>query len=169
MQRFYDFETILREVSSALEEIAQRNNLELHHPVTLCAILEAIASPLKAQKLHGSPLMQKVGLRAIEAYLASLAARKVELLKSPHSLRVNPMMDAVVMALLKKGTVPKDRLFREALKVHLPLSGRAKGEIDAAVEKHEYLEASLASALAYLQEGEVVRPSEDGTGWELTF
>ena len=167
MQQFYDFDAVLEDVSAAVSDVMRRHGLEVYGPLAVCAVLEAISSPLKFQKLKGSPLMKKVGLKGMEAYLASFTARRVEVLKSPASLIVNAMMDAIALALLKKGSVPKDRLFREAVKVHLDLSGHPKNEIDEAFEKHASLLSATVSAVGYLQEGHVVQSSDNGTHWEL--
>ena len=86
---------------------------------------------------------------------------------APPSLRAQARKASVAAALARKGPVPKERLFREALKVHLGLSGRPKSEIDEALEKHGNLDAALGSAVTYLREGDVIEETVDGTGWQL--
>lgn len=166
MQRFYDYQAIWSDVSEAVSASLRSHGLEAYHPIAVCAVLEAIASPLKAQ-ISGPALMQKVGYLGVETYLASLIARRVEVLKSPHSLIVNPMMDAIALALLKKGELPKERMFREALKVYLGLSGKPKNEIDSALQDHAHLEYAFSSALEYLQQGDVIEPCENDTQWRI--
>jgi hypothetical protein len=166
MKRFYDYDTIVRDVTEALRVALEPHQLDIWHPLALCAVIEAAASPLKAQ-VAGPLLMRKVGRDGVDVYLASRLAQRVEVLKSPSSEVVNPMMDAIVLALLKKGAIPQERLFREALKVYLGLSGRPKAEIDASLGANANLGHTLNSALNYLQEGGVVERSADGTQWQL--
>ena len=95
MQRHYDFDAIHRDVARALETALARHGIDrLYAPLAVAAVLEAVASPLKLQQT-ATPLTAQMGRAGTEAYLASRLPRAVELLKSPHSRIVNPMMDAI--------------------------------------------------------------------------
>lgn len=67
-------------------------------------------------------LTNDLGKAGEQAYLASRLPAVVELLKSPHSQIVNPMMDAIAAAVRQhKGPVPDQNLLRDTL----TLSARA--------------------------------------------
>lgn len=166
MQSYFDEDALRRDIEAAVTKALEPHGVDMFHPLAVCAVLEVISSPLKHQ-ISGSPLMQKVGYVGVELYAATHLPRRVEALKSPHSLIVNHLMDAIAAALAKKGPLPKERMFREALKIHLDLSGKPKAEIDRAVSENHSLKAALESALTYLQEGRVIEPCESETHWRL--
>lgn len=169
MTNFFDEKKLRDDVESAIAEALKKHGLEPYHPLAVSTVLEVIASPLKYQ-IQATPLSYKVGKLGVEIYLASRLLRAVELLKSPFSQIVNPMMDAAVMALLRRrGSLPKPKLLRDALQVHLNkprLSER--GIPEAAGTSLAMYQAALSSALGYLVEGGIVVESEDCQSWCLS-
>ena len=101
MERYFDERKLQDDVHSAITQALAGHGLEPYHPLAVSTVLEAIASPLKFQ-LQATPLSQKVGKLGVEIYFASSLLRAVELLKSPHSLIVNPMMDVATVALFRR-------------------------------------------------------------------
>lgn len=133
MKRYYDYDKLRESCVDAVNRVAQEAGLEASHPLVTFAALDAIASSLKLLKITGSPLSRLPGRLGTDAYLASILARKVEELKSPHSLTVNGVMDEIVAA-LAVGKQPE-------------------------VDHRE----ALASATEYLIEGGVIERMEDGS------
>jgi hypothetical protein len=166
LERYFDDRKLLEDVNSAITKALAEHGLEPYHPLAVATVLEAVASPLKFQ-LQATPLSHKVGKLGVEIYFASRVLRAVELLKSPHSQIVNPMMDAATLALLRRRQpLPKSEMLRDALRVHLNkprLSER--GIPKAAGNSLNMYQAALGSALTYLVEGEIVSESEDGQKW----
>lgn len=97
MNRYYDGDKLLEDVSRALEEALGNHGVQVYSLLGVTTVLEAIASPLKLHRLQGKA-GQEMGRLGQEAYYASTIPRRVALLQSPHSETVNPMMESIVVA-----------------------------------------------------------------------
>jgi len=171
MQRHYDFDTLVNELSEAIEPVLNKHKIpSIDHPLAVCALLEVQSSPLKQQKLSNG-LLQRAGMLGVEAYLASFLGRMVELLKSPHSQTVNPVMESIVLALVRaKEPVPDFYLLRNTLRELLNQpSLDARGMSDA-LKDNSSLEPAFGSAKEYLLAGGIVANEvveSEGTYWRL--
>ena len=125
--------------------------------------VSALKAPLK-WLVAESPTTKNLGQLGTKAFLASRLVMEVELLKSPHSQSVNPMMDAIALTLLRsKQPVSTEDLLKRAVKRYLmrwPIGERTNWQNNA--------DASFSSALSYLEEGDVILRTEDGR-WRLQF
>lgn len=166
MKRYFDEMKLQDDVDSAITKALAEHGLDPYHPLAVATVLVAISSPLKFM-LQATSLSHKVGKFGFETYSASRVLRAVELLKSPHSLIVNPMMDAATVALLRRREpVPKTEMLRDTLRVHLNRPRLSERGIPKAAGNSLYMyQAALSSALTYLVEGEIVSESEDGQNW----
>lgn len=168
MEKYFDERGLLNDVDRALVQALAKHGLEPYHPLAVSTVLEVIASPLKFQ-IQATPLSRRVGKLGVETYLASRLLRAVELLKSPHSLIVNPMMDAAIVALVRRrGPIPKDEMLRDALRVHLNRPRLSESAIPkVAGNSLAMYQAALGSALSYLVEGGIACEAGDGQQWCL--
>ena len=168
MEQFYDFDAMRRDVAQALEEAFAKHSIAtLYFPLAVCTVLEVMASPLKFQN-SATPLTHEMGRAGVDVYLASRLPRAVELLKSPHSQIVNPMMDAIAAAIHRhKGPVPDQNLLRDALRVHLKRPRLTKAGVPKALRKDASLAPAFQSAKEYLEKRGVITRTEDGQSWRL--
>lgn len=182
MERRDDFEAVCADVGNAINEALARHNLDPFDALAVCAVVEAMASPFKLHRLRGTRLTREVGRFGQTAYNASLLARSIEEIKSPHSLVVNPMMDAIAGALAKRGSIVDAELPRETVEFlkDLPayadwqateeaedLVRRISGPPFQTARQHLAEGGAFASALRYLEEAEIVSFSEEDGSWRL--
>lgn len=169
MERYHAFDEVRDDMSSAIEAIAQRHGIDTAHPIAMMAVLEAIASPLKLHKLNGTPLTRAVGMAGSDAYEASLLARRVEEIKSPASLVVNPMMDSIAAALSGGAQLSRSSLLVEACRVFMEDDSSEPLVGVTAMANDPRTQAAFGSALGYLSETEIVveRLNEGGSLFEL--
>jgi hypothetical protein len=163
MQRHYDGDQILADVSRALAEALSRHGVEVHSLLGVTTVLEAISSPLKFHNLQGKA-GHEMGRLGQQAYYASTLPRRISLLQSPHSQTVNPMMESIAVALPRAKT-PLDEatLRRNAYRVFL---GKPRATIAAAEQENSSLSSAFSSARDYLTEGRII--SQIGSGrWRL--
>jgi len=167
VRRYYDYEALLTDLQASIESTLEKHDLQGFHPLVVCALLEIVASPLKFHKWQGTPLTRPVGEAGLETYLRSRLACEVEQLKSPHSVIVNPLMDAVAAAIKKRSSLPPDELLRDVLRVYLGKPRLTHAGVPTELAKDSSIEPAIQSALAYLQEGQVIGKADDGNAWEL--
>jgi hypothetical protein len=169
MQRHYDFDVLHRDIARALEKTLARHGIDsLYSPLAVAAVLEAVASPLKLQQT-ATPLTGRMGRAGTEAYLASRLPRAVELLKSPHSRIVNPMMDAIAAAIhRRRAPAPDAVLRRDALRILLARPRLSDRGAERALADDASLAPAFLSARSYLEEGSLIARTEDGAAWRLT-
>lgn len=158
MEGYYNFESIRDELTSAVEAVAERHDLELAHPLLLAAVLEVIASPLKLHKLQGTPLTRPVGTAGIDAYLTSLLARRVEEIKAPGSLIVNPLMDAAVATLRDGRVLDRSDLLYQTCRALLDNVTSTSSDVISATRmaQEQRTQSAFESALRYLKEAEII-------------
>lgn len=163
MERFYDGDKLLEDVSRALEEALGKHNVEIYSLLGVTTVLEAIASPLKLHRLQGKAGQEMGGLGQ-EAYYASTIPRRVALLQSPHSETVNPMMESIVVALTRaKAPLDEAALRLAAYRVFL---SKPRATIRSAEKENSSLSPAFSSARDYLTEGRVISRTEQGL-WRL--
>ena len=164
-QKYYDHELMLEDVTTAIKGAFRRHGIDnIYNTLSVCMVVEAISSPLKYQ-INANPLTKRLGFSGVDTYLYSRLPCCVELLKSPHSVTVNPLMDAIAAALLKhKSPISDDELFRDALRIHL---GKPRLTNPVANSKHASLHPAFLSARNYLMLGLVIQHTEDGGSWRL--
>jgi len=162
MQRHYDGRKLLADVTRTLEETLARHGVQPFSLLGVTTVLEAIASPLKAQV--AGICGREMGRLGVETYLASTIARRVALLQSPHSDTVNPMMESIVVALGRAKTpLSTDALRLAAYRV---LMNRPRVSLRGAERENASLSAAFASARGYLTEGRIVSLTGSGL-WRL--
>lgn len=163
MERYYDGDRLVDDVSRALQEALGKHGVELYSLLGVTTALEAIASPLKFHNLQGIA-GHEMGKLGQLAYYASHIPRRVALLQSPHSLTVNPLMESIVVA-LKRTKVPLDA---DALRLasYRVMLGKPRATIKSAEKGNSSLSPAFSSALEYLVEGNVICQTETGT-WQL--
>lgn len=182
MKRRDDFEAVCADVGNAINEALARHNLDPFDALALCAVLEAMASPFKLHHLRGTRLTREVGRFGQKAWNASCLARGIEEIKSPHSLVVNPMMDAIAGALVKKEVIADAELPRETAEFLKDLPAYADWQATEEAEdlvrripgppfqtalQHLAEGGAFASALRYLEEAGIVSFSEEDGSWGL--
>lgn len=158
MERYYDGDKLLEDVSRALEEALGKHGVQIYSLLGVTTVLEAIASPLKfqVQKIAGHEL----GMRGCETYYASTIPRRVALLQSPHSETVNPMMESIVVALTRaKAPLDEAALRLAAYRVFL---SKQRATIRSAEKENSSLSPAFSSARDYLAEGRVISRTEQG-------
>ncbi|WP_030539562.1 hypothetical protein [Sphingobium sp. DC-2] len=163
MERYYDGDRLVEDVSRALQEVLGKHGVELYSLLGVTTALEAIASPLKFHHLQGIA-GHEMGKLGQLAYYASHIPRRVALLQSPHSLTVNPLMESIVVA-LKRTKVPLDA---DALRLaaYRVMLGKPRATIKSAEKGNSSLSPAFSSALEYLAEGNVICQTEAGA-WQL--
>jgi hypothetical protein len=149
VKRYYDLGTLSGEIARELETLADQNGLTSFHPIMICAVLEVIASPLKALLTKG-PLAAEVGENGLKTYYASRLLAAVEEIKSPHSMTVNPLMEAAVSA------VRKHREVRESDLLQLTIN-----ELREDVNEHS-IPPGFQSAIDYLQQTGIIALDDEG-------
>ncbi len=162
MERYYDGDKLLEDVSRALEEALGKHGVQVYSLLGVTTVLEAIASPLKfqVQKIAGHDL----GVLGCKTYYASTIPRRVALLQSPHSETVNPMMESIVAALTHaKAPLEEMDLRLAAYRVFL---SKPRATIRSAEKENSSLSPAFSSARDYLAEGRVISRTETGT-WRL--
>ena len=162
MERYYDGDKLLEDVSSALKEALDKHGVQIYSLLGVTTVLEAIASPLKfqVQKIAGHEL----GNLGCETYYASTIARRVALLQSPHSDTVNPMMESVVVTLTRaKAPLEEGALRLATYRVFL---SKPRATIRSAEKENTSLSPAFSSARDYLAEGRVISRTEQGM-WRL--
>lgn len=168
MQRYFDIDAMRSEVTASLEEIFTRHGLENSwQPLAVSLTIDALGSPLKYQ-LQATPLSVEVGRIGGKLYAAARLVLAVEAAKSPHSQTVNPMMDAIALAVSKSRTpLSDDLLFRNAMRVFF---GRPRLSSKAAASGEGQIgpmSSAFKSALVYLETARVVERSPNGL-WQLS-
>jgi hypothetical protein len=162
MRRFYDGDQILEDVNRALAEALSKHGLQVWDLLGITTVLEAIASPMKfqIQRIAGHDL----GMKGVETYIASTIPRRVALLQSPDSVTVNPMMEAIAVA-LQRNKVP---LEEEALRLaaYRVFLSKPRATIRSAENENSSLSPAFSSARDYLAEGRVICRTEQGL-WRL--
>ncbi|ETD87288.1 hypothetical protein ACTTAL_17465 [Rhodobacter capsulatus] len=162
MERHYDGDRLLEDVSRALEEALGKHGVQVYSLLGVTTVLEAIASPLKfqVQTIAGHAL----GRLGCEAYYASTIPRRIALLQSPHSITVNPMMESIAVALMRaKAPLDEEALRLAAYRVML---ARPRATKTSAEKENSSLVPAFLSARDYLAEGQVI--SQDAAGrWRL--
>jgi len=99
MQRYCDFDELRSSAKNAIQALADKAGLDWRHPLVTYAMLDALAEPLWMLKAHGGVVVTRAARAGLDACTTSILARRVEELKSPHSLSVNGVMDQIVDAL----------------------------------------------------------------------
>lgn len=163
MERHYDGDRILEDVSRAMGEALGKHGVEVHSLLGVTTVLEAISSPLKLHRLQGIAGAE-MGRLGQEAYDASTIPRRIALLQSLHSQTVNRMMESIAVALQRAKTPPdEDALRLGAYRVFLskPRATRASAE-----RENSALSPAFSSAREYLAEGRVISQDEAGC-WRL--
>ena len=183
MERRDDFDAVCADVGNAISEALARHNLDPFDALALCAVVEAMASPFKLHHLRGTRLTREVGRFGQKAYNASCLARSIEEIKSPDSLVVNPMMDAIAGALADKGSIADAELPArtvefledlpkyadwEAIEEAESLVSRIPGPPFQSARQHLTEGGAFGSALRYLEEAGIVRFSKEESNWCLT-
>jgi len=163
MRKFRDGDQILADVSRALEEALSKHGVQMHSLLGVTTVLEAIASPLKFQNLHGR-VGQEMGRLGQQAYAASTIARKVALLQSPGGPVVNPLMECIVVA-LQCAKVPLDDAGLQLAAYRVSLS-KSSATIASVEREDASLAPAFSSARDYLTEGTVISRTEAGL-WQL--
>jgi hypothetical protein len=162
MEKFYNGDQILADVSRALEGALARHGVDVYSLLGVTTVLEAISSPLKfqVQKIAGHEL----GRLGCAAYYASTLPRRVALLQSPHSQTVNPMMESIFVALQRaKAPLDETTLRRNAYRVFL---GKPRATIASAEKESGSLSPAFSSARDYLTQGKIISQTEPGL-WQL--
>jgi len=162
VERHFDGDRLLEDVSRALETALEKHGVEIYSLLGVTTVLEAISSPLKfqIQKIAG----RELGTLGFKTYLASTIPRRVALLQSPHSVTVNPMMEAIVVALMRaRGPLDEDRLRLLAYRV---LLSKPRTTIKSAERENSSLSPAFSSARAYLTEADIISQTERGA-WKL--
>lgn len=169
MQKFEKYAEMVAEVTRAINAAVTPYGLHTYSPLAVYAVLDAIASPLKSLAPNG-PLAWDVCDKGLQTYYASRLAAAVERLKSPSSLVVNPMMDAIVVALARhEKPMPVHLLFRNTLRAFLARPRLTCAGIPAALRANSSLDPAFKSACGYLVNGHVIALSEDGKAWRLSI
>lgn len=169
MQQFEKYAEMVEDVTRAINAAVTPYGLHTYSPLAVYAVLDAIASPLKSLAPKG-PLAWDVCEKGWQTYHASRLAAAVERLKSPSSLIVNPVMDAIVVALAHYGKpMPVDLLFRNTLRVFLARPRLTFAGVPAALRANSSLDPAFRSARGYLVRGHVIALNEAGTAWSLSI
>lgn len=169
MQKFEKYAEMVADVTRAINAAVTPYGLHTYSPLAVYAVLDAIASPLKALAPNG-PLAWDVCDKGLQTYDASRLAAAVERLKSPSSVIVNPMMDAIVVALARhENPMPVHLLFRNTLRAFLARPRLTFAGIPAALRANTSLDPAFASARDYLARGHVIALSDDGKTWRLSI
>jgi hypothetical protein len=164
MERHYDGDKLLEDVSRALNEALGKYGVPIYSLLGVTTVMEAIASPLKLQNMKGKA-GQEMGRLGQLAYYASTIPRRVALLQSPHSETVNPMMESIVVALTRaKAPLEEAALRLAAYRVFL---SKPRATIRSAEKENSSLSPAFSSARDYLAEGHVISRTELGL-WRLT-
>ncbi len=167
MQRFHDGERIVADLHDGITRVLQAHGIsDTYDILAVAAVLQAIGSELKFQiGANPNPLAPKLGGTGWEALMASRLPMQVALLQSPHSLIVNPMMEAVAAALRDRGKPTSEAvLLRRSVAIQRERENRQGGEVSGGPT----LASAFRSALAYLAEGGVIRRAGPGGPWELS-
>jgi hypothetical protein len=163
MNKYYDGDQILTDVSHALEEALSRHGLQVYSLLGVTTVLEAISSPLKLHNLQGKA-GHDMGRLGQQAYDAATLPRRIALLQSPHSQTVNPMMESIFVALRRaKAPLDETTLRRNAYRVFL---GKPRATIAAAEKENSSLSPAFSSALDYLKQGKIISQT-DASLWRL--
>ena len=170
MYKFELFEEMSEEIARAVNLAVSKYGFGHHNePLVVYALMDFMGSPLKSLLSKG-PLARDVGMKGFDAFMASRIAAAVEVLKSPSSLIVNPMMDAIAAAVARHdGPTPDNLLFRNTLRVFLQRPRLSLAGVPAALRKNGSLQSAFGSACGYLQQGGVIARISDGTAWELSI
>lgn len=162
MERHYDGEKLLQDVSRALDEAFGRHGLQKWDLLAVTTVLEAVSSPIKLQiqRIAGHEL----GVKGVDAYIASTIARRVALLQSPHSLVVNPVMESIVVALTRAKTPMEEEALR--LAAYGVFLSKPRATIRSAQKENSSLSPAFSSVRDYLAEGRIISKTEQGL-WRL--
>ncbi len=166
MKRYYDFEAISEGLKAAIQaELCRHGIHNLFHPLAVCGLLEAAGSPLKMM-LTGSALSAEIGEAGLKLLELTRILARVETIKNPQSLVVNPMMEAIVTALHLSDpqSVTDTDLFRLSILQFERDGGRRGGE--AASANHSLMPA-FQSALGYLVEAGIIEKDESALVWQI--
>ncbi len=169
MQKFEKYAEMAADVTRAINAAVSPYGLHTYSPLAIYAVLEAIASPLKSLATNGL-LAWDVCEKGLPTYYASRLAVAVERIKSPSSLIVNPMMEAIVVALAAhEKPVPVHLLFRNTLRVFLARPRLTCAGIPAALRANSSLDPAFESARGYLSRDHVIALTDDGNAWQLSI
>lgn len=170
MYKFEAYQQMSDDIAQAIGVAVSRHGFgHQFHPLVVYAVLNTVGSPLKSLIAQG-PLARSVGMKGIETFYASRIAAAVEVLKSPSSLIVNPMMDAIAFAILKNsGLTANNLLLRNTLRVLLNRPRLSNAGLPAALRKDSSLEPAFHSALGYLEQGSVIARAADGAAWTIAI
>lgn len=163
MERHYNGDQMLDDVSLALEQALQKHGVETYSLLGITTVLESIASGLKLQNLQGiaGHEMGKIGQAA---YGASTIPRRIALLQRPHSQTVNSMMESIVVALGRTKLPPEDDGLR--LAAYRVFLSKPRATVKLADKDNSSLSPAYSSARDYLTEGSIISRTETGT-WRL--
>ena len=169
MERYFDFEKVQADVVCSLEAVVKKHGIDLYHPIAVAAVIGAISSPLKLHKLQGTPLTKPLGRAGSEAYEASELIWKVEEIKSPHSLIVSPMMDAIAASLTRASSLTMPELFRNAHQLHLKCADPTLPGDESAWSGEGENSSAFCSAISYLLKADLIRelPNSEVRTFEL--
>lgn len=163
MRRFYDGERITADVNRALEAALAKHGLQVWDLLGVTTVLEVIASPMKSHvaQIAGHDL----GVKGVDTFIASTLARRVALLQNPNSVIVNPMMEAIAVALQRaRSPLSEKRLKLVAYRLFLKDLGTT---VKLAERDNSALSSAFSSACSYLSEGLVISRNDKGL-WQLS-
>lgn len=163
MERYYDGDKLIEDVSRALEEALGKHRVQVYSLLGVTTVLEAIASPLKYHNLQGKA-GQKMGQLGQQAYYASTIPRRVALLQSPHSETVNPMMESIVVALTRAEVPLEETALR--LAAYRVFLSKPRATIRSVEKQDSSPSPAFSSARDYLAEGHVISRTKQGL-WRL--
>lgn len=168
MQRYYDGPKLISDLQRAVEQVLTEHGLgSTYGLLPVCAMLEVMASPLK-HLIAVSPLTRRMGELGVEIYYRSHLPMRVALAQSPHSMVVNPMMEAMAAAVARHtAPLPDELLLRDTLRVFLDRPRLTVKGVPKALTADPSLLPAFGSAKQYLQEAEIIQPTPDGRSWAL--
>lgn len=168
MERFYDGNKLLEDVSAALEAALSNHGLTAYSLLGVTTVLEAVASSLKLQCLQGI-VGREMGRLGQKAYDQACLARKVALLQSPHSTTVNPMMEGIAVALsCATDPITDSALERATLRVLLKKPRLSRAGLVKAQRENPSLAPAFISARSYLEKAHIISKTDDGLAWRLS-
>jgi hypothetical protein len=151
LDQYFDRDKLFSDVREGISEALKRHSVDPHSVLGVTSVLEALSSEFKIIQTK-SPLGAVVGSKGQALYYASILARDVALLQSPHSQIVNPMMEAIAHVLsAKRSPTAEDKLLDESIDCIREFSLFRDHTPD-----YPSFEASFKSALGYLIQGSIV-------------
>ena len=168
MRKFYDRNALVEDVRTAIEQALRKNGIgEPYCSLGIGAVLEAYGSPFKWAIAQGF-LLGGAGMSASNAFSQSRIAFAVALAQSPHSLIVNPLMEAAAAAAARSKTPLKfEELRRNALREHLGMPKLTLRGVDREMKADSSLEPAFNSALRYLEEAAILEKTAQSERWKI--